>query len=244
MRRRGFSLIELLVVITIVAVLSALLLPAVGLVRSAAKGAACQGNLRQLAMGSAAYVIENDGFLAPSRIYLGGPIYSLRDTLDPYIDTGSKNPTPEQKHILWACPGRMLRPTQNPMDYGGNLNIQVWWEPTWNDPKKQKPLAAALLRDPAGTVAFADIAQASGAGTGAGYISSSDSGTFDSSPNRTYDSLSSVASQINGATPDVGAYYLRYRHGSGSSCNVAWADGHVSTQARNSLIGHDFTQNK
>ena len=55
MNRSGFTLIELLVVIAIIAILAALLLPALSRSRVAARSAVCKGNLHQIALAISLY---------------------------------------------------------------------------------------------------------------------------------------------------------------------------------------------
>ena len=57
---KAFTLIELLVVIAIIALLMAILMPALGKARKQAYGTACQSNLRQIGMGANLFAQDHD----------------------------------------------------------------------------------------------------------------------------------------------------------------------------------------
>ena len=67
--RTGFTLVELLVVIGIIAVLIALLLPALGKARESARRVNCMSNLRQLTTAWLAYAQANKGWLTFAENY-------------------------------------------------------------------------------------------------------------------------------------------------------------------------------
>lgn len=65
---RGFTLVELLVVIGVIAILIALLMPALARAREAARRVQCLSNLRQCGVGFAMYANMYDGQIVQSRI--------------------------------------------------------------------------------------------------------------------------------------------------------------------------------
>jgi prepilin-type N-terminal cleavage/methylation domain-containing protein len=62
---KGFTLIELLVVIAIIAVLMAILMPALNYVRKQARANACQSNMRQLCLAMNLYALDHEDRTMP-----------------------------------------------------------------------------------------------------------------------------------------------------------------------------------
>jgi prepilin-type N-terminal cleavage/methylation domain-containing protein/prepilin-type processing-associated H-X9-DG protein len=67
MKARGFTLIELLVVIAIIAILAAMILPALARSKAAAKSIACLSQLRQIIQATILYAQDNDEYFPRSQ---------------------------------------------------------------------------------------------------------------------------------------------------------------------------------
>lgn len=111
--RAGFTLIELLVVVGIIAILAALLLPAIALVREAAYAARCQSGLRQLALATGGYAADNEDCVPPQ--YMNFPPPTVRQSpwfgfLTDYIEVETATGTPafeiadKARSVIWGCP--------------------------------------------------------------------------------------------------------------------------------------------
>ena len=108
---RAFTLLELLVVISIIAVLAAMLMPAIGLVRASAYATRCSVSLNQMGMATLAYGNDWDGLLVrlktPSLANNYIPAHWF-DSLAPYVgmndDSTMTSFVSRGANVIWGCP--------------------------------------------------------------------------------------------------------------------------------------------
>lgn len=136
MPRRGFTLIEVLVVIAVVALLVGLLLPALGAARRAARATNCLANIRSLSQCQLLYAHDYGGAFADVGLPHGGsgdPALSWVGTMAEYYASASALRSPGDRSPFWPSElggqGLLINGSARVTSYGMNNYLSRTYNP-------------------------------------------------------------------------------------------------------------------
>ncbi len=166
----GFTLIEMLVVIAIIALLASILVPAVSKARIKASGLKCISNLRTLQLGNQMYANDHNGWFVSATSWdvdgNQGANWHFNPEFLKYIiqdQEGIDNPS-----VFWSKPFPLLCPATRRLgstsywlvqaNYGININFNsALGFPGWGSSSTKWKVSSDIFeRSPSQVVAFAD----------------------------------------------------------------------------------------
>jgi prepilin-type N-terminal cleavage/methylation domain-containing protein len=132
-RRPGFTFIELLCVITVIAILAAILFPVFAQAREKARSTSCQSNLHQIAMALHLYAQDNNGRFPPNDNELAPLMPKVKNYAvfrcpsDSYtFKRDLKQPETPDLESTGMPSFRKMPPLETSYDYRGGLRSDDW----------------------------------------------------------------------------------------------------------------------
>lgn len=160
MKRRAFTLVELLVVIGLIAILIGLLLPSLKRARESAYRVKCSSNLRQIVAGLLMYANENSGwFPSPGagQVELYNDVVMWRRNGRPFSESAIVKYLGVKTDAILFCPSRIEErrsnwyfPFNGPYKYSYSFNDGVLGNPS--TPELKPPRRINQLRNSSETI--------------------------------------------------------------------------------------------
>ena len=153
-----FTLIELLVVIAIIAILAAILLPALNSARERGRSASCISTLKQLGTATLMYADNNDDYPPNALLYCYDKAKERwHHLIAPYFGE-DKNFETIPPQILW-CPS-VMDPAQRPSNYWDtNYGMNWLFGSTYMKDAGESPVKLLQVKSPSGVVLMGDWAK-------------------------------------------------------------------------------------